>query len=103
METAARVLQTPHHLRGDAGSVHMLTPVREFVDGVNVIEVGIVGVAPRAFGDIGASPFIGALNWLLGMGDDSSSINGSKDAMFLRIPSLQFPDFVNHLAIEAKL
>jgi hypothetical protein len=36
---AARVLHTPHHLRGDAGSAQMLTPVREFVDGVNVIEV----------------------------------------------------------------
>lgn len=36
---AARLLQTPHHLRGDAGKNQMLTPVREFVDGVNVIEV----------------------------------------------------------------
>jgi hypothetical protein len=36
---AARILHTPHHLRGDAGSAQMLTPVREFVDGVNVIEV----------------------------------------------------------------
>lgn len=36
---AARVLHTPHHLRGDAGSANMLTPVRAFVDGVNVIEV----------------------------------------------------------------
>ncbi len=35
----ARVLQTPHHLRGDAGGTRMLTPVREFIDGVNVIEV----------------------------------------------------------------
>ncbi|CAE8589075.1 unnamed protein product [Polarella glacialis] len=71
--------------------------------GVNVIEVGIFGVEPGAFGDIGAGPFIGALDWLLGRGYDSSSINGSEDAMFLRVPSLQFPDFVNHLAIEAKL
>jgi hypothetical protein len=35
----ARVLHTPHHLRGDAGGTRMLTPVREFIDGVNVIEV----------------------------------------------------------------
>jgi len=36
---AARVLHTPHHMRGDAGSANMLTPVRAFVDGVNVIQV----------------------------------------------------------------
>lgn len=35
----ARILRTPHHLRGEAGSTRLLTPVREFVDGVNVIEV----------------------------------------------------------------
>jgi len=35
----ARVLHTPHHLRSEAGSVRMLTPVRELLDGVNVIEV----------------------------------------------------------------
>jgi len=35
----ARILQTPHHLRSDAGGTRLLTPVREFVDGVNVIEV----------------------------------------------------------------
>ncbi len=36
---AARILHTPHHLRSEAGNTRMLTPVREFVDGVNVIEV----------------------------------------------------------------
>lgn len=36
---AARVLHTPHRLRGEAGGTRLLTPVREFVDGVNVIEV----------------------------------------------------------------
>ena len=36
---AARVLYTPHHLRGASEGKQMLTPVREFVDGVNVIEV----------------------------------------------------------------
>ncbi len=36
---AARVLHTPHHLRAEAGGTRLLTPVREFVDGVNVIEV----------------------------------------------------------------
>ena len=36
---AARVLHTPQHLRGEAGESRLLTPVREFVDGVNVIEV----------------------------------------------------------------
>jgi len=35
----ARVLHTPHQLRGEAGETQLLTPVREFVDGVNVIEV----------------------------------------------------------------
>tara|TARA_R110002110_G_scaffold92155_3_gene239887 strand:- start:715 stop:1383 length:669 start_codon:yes stop_codon:yes gene_type:complete len=35
----ARVLHTPHRLRSEAGGTRMLTPVREFVDGVNVIEV----------------------------------------------------------------
>jgi hypothetical protein len=36
---AARVLHTPHHLRAETDGTQMLTPVREFVDGVNVIEV----------------------------------------------------------------
>lgn len=36
---AARVLHTPHHLRAEAGGTRMLTPLREFIDGVNVIEV----------------------------------------------------------------
>ncbi|SDF63319.1 Hint domain-containing protein [Sulfitobacter delicatus] len=36
---AARVLHTPHHLRAEAGGTRLLTPVREFIDGVNVIEV----------------------------------------------------------------
>lgn len=36
---AARVLHTPPQLRGEAGGTRLLTPVREFVDGVNVIEV----------------------------------------------------------------
>ena len=36
---AARVLHTPHHLRAEAGGTRLLAPVREFVDGVNVIEV----------------------------------------------------------------
>ena len=36
---AARILHTPHHLRSEAGEKRMLTPVREFLDGVNVIEV----------------------------------------------------------------
>lgn len=36
---AARLLQTPPHLRGATNGAPMLTPVREFVDGVNVIEV----------------------------------------------------------------
>lgn len=36
---AARVLQTPHRLAGSAAGQRLLTPAREFVDGVNVIEV----------------------------------------------------------------
>ncbi|MGJ5618316.1 Hint domain-containing protein [Sulfitobacter sp. MF3-043] len=36
---SARVLHTPHRLRSGAGSTRMLTPVRELLDGVNVIEV----------------------------------------------------------------
>lgn len=36
---AARILHTPHHLRSEASEKRMLTPVREFIDGVNVIEV----------------------------------------------------------------
>ena len=36
---AARVLQTPPHLRAEAEGSRLLTPLREFVDGVNVIEV----------------------------------------------------------------
>jgi len=40
---AARVLHTPHHLRAEAGGTRLLTPVREFVDGVNVIEVSDPG------------------------------------------------------------
>ena len=36
---AARVLHTPHRLRSEAGGQQMLTPLREFIDGVNVIEV----------------------------------------------------------------
>lgn len=35
---SARLLFTPPHLRGDASQVQSLTPVREFVDGINVIE-----------------------------------------------------------------
>ncbi|QFT57454.1 hypothetical protein FIU94_01345 [Sulfitobacter sp. THAF37] len=35
----ARILHTPHHLRSEAGGTRMLTSVREFVDGVNVIEI----------------------------------------------------------------
>ena len=35
----ARILHTPHHLRSEAGGTQMLTPVRELLDGVNVIEV----------------------------------------------------------------
>jgi len=36
---AARLLQTPHHLRGETDGQQLLTPVRQFIDGVNVIEV----------------------------------------------------------------
>lgn len=37
---SARLLQTPHNLRGSlASGAQMLTPARDFVDGVNVIEV----------------------------------------------------------------
>ncbi|WP_276152100.1 MULTISPECIES: Hint domain-containing protein [unclassified Sulfitobacter] len=36
---AARILHTPHHLRAEAGEQQLLTPVRAFLDGVNVIEV----------------------------------------------------------------
>lgn len=36
---AARILHTPHHLRAEAGEKRLLTPVRAFLDGVNVIEV----------------------------------------------------------------
>ncbi|MEM9551395.1 MAG: Hint domain-containing protein [Pseudomonadota bacterium] len=35
---AARVLATPYHLRALSGGAPMLTPVAEFVDGVNIIE-----------------------------------------------------------------
>ncbi|WP_234423482.1 Hint domain-containing protein [Tateyamaria sp. Alg231-49] len=35
----ARVLQTPPHLRGSTGGAQTLTPISDFVDGVNVIEV----------------------------------------------------------------
>lgn len=36
---AARVLQAPCHLRGNAAAAQMTTPARDFVDGVNVIDV----------------------------------------------------------------
>ena len=36
---SARILHTPHHLRAEAGEKRLLTPVRAFLDGVNVIEV----------------------------------------------------------------
>ncbi|UOA28058.1 Hint domain-containing protein [Pseudosulfitobacter sp. DSM 107133] len=37
---SARLLQTPHNLRGTlASGAQMLTPARDFVDGVNVIEI----------------------------------------------------------------
>lgn len=36
---AARLLQTPPHLRGTAAGAALLTPAQEFVDNVNVIEV----------------------------------------------------------------
>lgn len=35
---AARLLNTPNHLRAVSGGAQMLTPVQEFVDGMNVIE-----------------------------------------------------------------
>ncbi len=35
----ARILKTPPHLRAETNGAPMLTPVRDFVDGVNVIEV----------------------------------------------------------------
>lgn len=35
---SARLLNTPNHLRSLIGSAQMLTPVQEFVDGMNVIE-----------------------------------------------------------------
>ncbi|MEO0401618.1 MAG: Hint domain-containing protein [Pseudomonadota bacterium] len=35
----ARILQTPPQLRGTTGGAALLTPVSDFVDGVNVIEV----------------------------------------------------------------
>ncbi|MEM6311168.1 MAG: Hint domain-containing protein [Pseudomonadota bacterium] len=35
----ARLLHTPPHLRGQFGETPLMTPVGEFVDGVNVIEV----------------------------------------------------------------
>ncbi len=37
--TAARVLQTPYELKSSTGSEPMLTPIRRFMDGVNVIDV----------------------------------------------------------------
>ena len=36
---AARLLQTPAHLRGTAGGAALLTPARAFIDNVNIIEV----------------------------------------------------------------
>ena len=36
---AARLLQTPAHLRGTAGGASLLTPARVFIDTVNIIEV----------------------------------------------------------------
>ncbi len=36
---SARILQTPPHLRGQIGAASLLTPITEFIDGVNVIEV----------------------------------------------------------------
>ena len=36
---SARLLQTPHHLRGNQGGTQMFTHASEFVDGVNVIEI----------------------------------------------------------------
>ncbi|MDB4197189.1 hypothetical protein N9777_02750 [Ascidiaceihabitans sp.] len=36
---SARLLQTPHHLRGNERGMQMFTHASEFVDGVNVIEI----------------------------------------------------------------
>jgi hypothetical protein len=36
---SARLLQTPHHLRGETNGTQLFTLASEFVDGVNVIEV----------------------------------------------------------------
>ena len=36
---SARLLQTPHHLRGNQGGTQMFTHASEFFDGVNVIEI----------------------------------------------------------------
>lgn len=36
---SARLLQSPHHLRGQTNGTRMFTPASAFVDGVNVIEV----------------------------------------------------------------
>jgi hypothetical protein len=36
---SARLLQTPHHLRGESNGTQLFTLASEFVDGVNVIEV----------------------------------------------------------------
>ncbi|MGD9293914.1 MAG: Hint domain-containing protein [Roseobacter sp.] len=36
---AARVLQTPYELKSTMGSTPMLTPIRHFLDGVNIIDV----------------------------------------------------------------
>ncbi|MEP4198893.1 MAG: Hint domain-containing protein [Aliishimia sp.] len=35
----ARILQTPPHLRGQIGAASLLSPISDFVDGVNVIEI----------------------------------------------------------------
>ncbi len=35
---SARLLNTPNHMRALAGGMQMLTPVQEFIDGMNVIE-----------------------------------------------------------------
>lgn len=37
---SARLLHTPDHLRAVAGGAQILTPVQEFIDGMNVIETG---------------------------------------------------------------
>lgn len=36
---AARLLQTPHHLRAERAGAQLLTPLSQFVDGTNVISV----------------------------------------------------------------